>query len=135
MLQAEGVIGFYPASGKGDDVLLFENKSMKDSISTLRFLRNQEKKKAGVPNLSLADFIAPIESGITDYIGCFAVTAGVGIEKWVGYYEERGDDYNSFMLKIMADRLAEAFTELMHEKVRKEFWGYDKDEHLLLEEI
>ncbi|MCD4724234.1 MAG: methionine synthase [Bacteroidales bacterium] len=135
MLQAEGVIGFYPASGKGDDVLLFENKSMKDSISTFHFLRNQEKKEAGIPNLSLADFIAPIESGITDYIGCFTVTAGVGIEKWVGYYEERGDDYSSFMLKIMADRLAEAFTELMHEKVRKEFWGYDKDEHLLLEEI
>jgi 5-methyltetrahydrofolate--homocysteine methyltransferase len=135
MLQAEGVIGFYPASGKGDDVLLFEDKSMKDSVSTLRFLRNQEKKKAGVPNLSLADFIAPIESGITDYIGGFAVTAGVGIEKWVRYYEERGDDYSSFMLKIMADRLAEAFTELMHEKIRKEFWGYDKNEHLLLEEI
>jgi len=135
MLQAEGVIGFYPASGKGDDVLLFEDTSMKDSVSTLHFLRNQEKKEAGIPNLSLADFIAPIESGITDYIGGFAVTAGVGIEKWVRHYEERGDDYSSFMLKIMADRLAEAFTELMHEKVRKEFWGYDKDEHLLLEEI
>jgi 5-methyltetrahydrofolate--homocysteine methyltransferase len=130
MLRAEGVIGFYPAVSRGEDVLLFENESRQKIIKRFHFLRNQEVKKPGTPNLSLADFIAPEESGITDYIGGFAVTAGAGLEKWVKEYEEKGDDYNSFMLKIMADRLAEAFAELMHEKVRKEYWGYAKDEQL-----
>lgn len=129
MITARGVIGFYPARSTGDDVLLYGATS-KNIIDTLHFLRNQEKKEDGVPNLSLSDFIAPLESGITDYIGAFAVTAGIGIEKWVEQYEKEGDDYSSFMLKIMADRLAEAFAELIHEKVRREYWGYAQDEDL-----
>jgi 5-methyltetrahydrofolate--homocysteine methyltransferase len=101
----------------------------------LHFLRNQEKKEADVPNLSLADFIAPEDSGKMDYIGAFTVTAGLGIGKWVAYFEEQHDHYNSIMLKILADRLAEAFAEWMHYKVRKEYWGYASDESLVLEAI
>ncbi len=130
MLRAEAMIGFYPAGSIAEDVLIFDDESMQNKLSTFHFLRNQEKKAEGVPNLSLADFIAPEGSGVQDYIGGFAVTAGIGIEKWVEHYEQQGDDYSSFMLKILADRLAEAFAELMHKKVRKEFWGYDKDENM-----
>ncbi|HSG68108.1 MAG TPA: vitamin B12 dependent-methionine synthase activation domain-containing protein, partial [Bacteroidales bacterium] len=135
MLRAEGVIGFYPAQADGDDVLLYDTEALKNTIGALHFLRNQERKDTGVPNLSLADFIAPKDSGKADYIGGFSVTAGVGIEKWVKLYESEGDDYSSFMLKIMADRLAEAFAELMHEKVRREFWGYDKSEQLDIQDL
>ncbi len=101
----------------------------------LHFLRNEEEKEKGIPNLSLADFIAPKECGYNDYIGLFAVTAGLGIEKWVKHFEDQDDDYNAIMVKILADRLAEAFAELLHEKVRKEYWGYAKDENLGIEEI
>ncbi len=130
MLRAEAIIGFYPAGSRGEDILIFDDESRQNKLSTFHFLRNQEKKAEGVPNLSLADFIAPEGSGVQDYIGGFAVTAGIGIEKWVEHYEQQGDDYSSFMLKILADRLAEAFAELMHKKVRKELWGYDKDENM-----
>lgn len=130
MLKAAAVIGLYPARSHGDDVVLYKDESMEETAGTFHFLRNQERKQPGVPNLSLADFIAPAESGIKDYIGGFAVTAGLGIEKWTKHYEERGDDYSSFMLKIMADRLAEAFAELMHKKIRQEYWGYGKNEDI-----
>lgn len=130
MLKARGVFGFYPAVTIGDDVVLLNNEDEKRPVSTLHFLRNQEKKGDGVPNLSFADFIAPETSGKVDYIGLFAVTAGIGIEKWVKHYEDSLDDYNSFMLKILADRFAEAFAERLHERVRKEFWGYAADEQL-----
>jgi len=130
MLRAEGVIGFYPAESKNEDVIIYEDDKKQKTSGTFHFLRNQEPKNEGIPNLSLADFIAPENSGIQDYIGGFVVTAGVGIEKWVTHYEKQGDDYSSFMLKIMADRLAEAFAELMHKKVRKEYWGYARQENL-----
>jgi 5-methyltetrahydrofolate--homocysteine methyltransferase len=132
MLKADGVIAFYPAASSGDDVNLFSDDHI---FSTLHFLRNQENKEEGIPNLCLADFIAPESSGIRDHIGMFAVTAGIGIEKWVERYEKDGDDYSSFMLKILADRLAEAFAELMHEKVRKEYWGYARDEKLAIKDL
>jgi 5-methyltetrahydrofolate--homocysteine methyltransferase len=135
MLIAEGVIGFYPAAASADDVILYSDNSRTEVLNIFRFLRNQERKTAGIPNLSLSDFIAPAGSGIKDYIGGFSVTAGVGIEKWVKQFEQEGDDYSSFMLKIMADRLAEAFAELMHERVRKEFWGYAKHEALEVDEV
>ncbi|MDT8393907.1 MAG: methionine synthase [Bacteroidales bacterium] len=130
MLKAEAVVGFYPANAKNEDIILYTGESRQNILGTLHFLRNQEQKEAGIPNLSLADFIAPADSGIADYIGGFAITAGVDIEHGVKKYEDGGDDYSSFMLKIMADRLAEAFAEHMHEKVRKELWGYEPGEDL-----
>jgi len=132
MLQANGVIGFYQAASIGDDVSLsIDGKE----ITVFRFLRNQQEKREGIPNLSLADFIAPKEKNKEDYIGGFAVTAGVGLEKWVAKYEAENDDYSAIMIKILADRLAEAFAELMHHKVREEFWAYAPDENLSIQEI
>jgi 5-methyltetrahydrofolate--homocysteine methyltransferase len=130
MLRAKGVFGFYPVISHGDDVMIMKDENTAEPVSALHFLRNQEQKKEGVPNLCFSDFIAPPESGSVDYIGLFAVTAGIGIEKWVKHYEEALDDYSSFMLKILADRFAEAFAERLHERVRKEFWGYTPDENL-----
>ncbi len=132
MVQANGVFGFFPTNAIGDSIEL-TNEDWKTTM--LHFLRNEEAKEGGIPNLSLADFIAPAEAGYTDYIGLFAVTAGLGIEKWVKYYEDQNDDYNAIMVKILADRLAEAFAELLHDKVRKEYWGYAKDESLTIEQI
>jgi len=99
-------------------------------VSTFRFLRNQQLKEAGQPNLCLSDFIAPKEADVVDYVGGFAVTAGLGVEEWVTRFEQELDDYNAILIKILADRLAEAFAELMHHRVRTEFWGYDKKEDL-----
>jgi len=132
MVQANGVFGFFPANAAGDSIEITVGG---DNKTLLHFLRNEEEKESGIPNLSLADFIAPKESGYPDYIGLFAVTAGLGIEKWVKYYEDQNDDYNAIMVKILADRLAEAFAELLHYKVRKEYWGYAKEEHLTIDEI
>ena len=126
MLTANAVFGLYPASSLGEDIELYDG----DEVCTFNFLRNQEKKEPGVPNLSLADFIAPRELGIRDYMGLFAVTAGIGIEKWTAHFESKNDDYSSIMLKVLSDRLAEALAELLHERIRKEFWGYDAKEDL-----
>ena len=130
MLRLSGIAGFYPAASDGDDVIIYSSPPKKEEIERFLFLRNQDKKDPGVPNLCLADFIAPAESGVTGYIGLFAVTAGLGIEKWVTRFTEAGDDYSSIMLKVLADRLAEAFAEYLHERVRKEYWGYAADESL-----
>ncbi len=111
------------------DELLFDTKTV------LHFLRQQNQKAAGLPNLCLADFVAPLDCGRQDYIGAFAVTAGIGIEKLIEKYDREHDDYNSIMVKALADRLAEAFTELMHERVRKEFWPYATNEQLSNEEL
>ena len=132
MVQANGAFGFFAAKATGDSVELSLEGNKK---TMLHFLRNEESKESGIPNLSLADFISPAASGYTDYIGLFAVTAGLGIEKWIKFYEDQNDDYNAIMVKILADRLAEAFAELLHDKVRKEYWGYAKDENLSIEEI
>jgi 5-methyltetrahydrofolate--homocysteine methyltransferase len=132
MVQANGVFGFFETNAIGDSLEL--NLEGNDK-TMLHFLRNEEEKEPGIPNLSLADFIAPKETGYPDYIGLFAVTAGLGIEKWVKEYEDENDDYNAIMVKILADRLAEAFAELLHDKVRKEYWGYAKYENLTIEEI
>lgn len=130
MLKTSGIAAFYPAASSGDDVIVFNNFEREKELTRFRFLRNQEKKEQGVPNHCLADFIAPVESGITDFMGLFAVTAGKGIEKWVEKFEAANDDYSSIMLKVLADRLAEAFAEYLHEQVRKEYWGYDREENL-----
>ncbi len=159
-LKANAVIGFYPANSVGDDIVLHdfeetevgfaaqghqkrteyrvisnEKETEIQQITKLHHLRQQNQKAANLPNLCLSDFIKPLTHGGHDYIGAFAVTAGIGIEALLEKYEADHDDYNSIMLKAVADRLAEAFTELMHERVRKEFWGYVKDEALSNEEL
>lgn len=135
MLSANAAFAIYPVSAKGDDVIVYENETRKKEISKFYFLRNQQLKEKGIPNLSLSDFIAPEESGLTDYLGTFAATAGIGIEKWLEIYTKNNDDYSAIMLKILADRLAEAFAELLHERIRKEFWGYASDESLKIENM
>jgi len=130
-LTANAVIGFFPANAvNDDDIELYANDKRASVKAVLRNLRQQRQKAPGQSNFSLTDFIAPKDSGLSDFIGAFAVTAGIGIEKWVKKYEEELDDYNAIMLKALADRLAEAFAERMHQRVRKEFWGYAKDEAL-----
>ncbi|MCU0436961.1 MAG: methionine synthase [Raineya sp.] len=115
------------------DVLVAENSF--ETLEVLHTLRQQNQKAENLPNFALADFIAPQETGKTDYMGFFAVTAGIGIEKLVEAYEKDHDDYNAIMVKAIADRLAEAFAELMHERTRKEFWGYAKNEHFTNEDL
>jgi 5-methyltetrahydrofolate--homocysteine methyltransferase len=127
MLAANGVIGIFPAASRDEDVRVFDPEAPAKCTAVINFLRNQEKKESGIPNLCLADFIAPESSGLTDYIGLFAVTAGLGAEKWIRHFEEQHDDYSSLMLKLLADRLAEAFAVLLHLKVRQEYWGYEKN--------
>ncbi|HTH56867.1 MAG TPA: methionine synthase [Cyclobacteriaceae bacterium] len=128
-LKANGVIAFYPAqSTESDDVVLQNAKG--EPLTTFHFLRQQNKKAQNLPNFCLSDFIAPASSGKQDYIGMFAVTTGIGLEKLVDDFKAKNDDYSEIMAKALADRLAEAFAELLHEKVRKEFWGYAKNESM-----
>jgi 5-methyltetrahydrofolate--homocysteine methyltransferase len=129
-LQARGVIGFFPANSKGDDILVYADESRSEVIHTLHHLRQQDKKKNTQANYCLADFLAPADSGKADYLGGFAVTAGHKIESKIAEFEAEHDDYQAIMLKILADRLAEAFAEHMHERVRKEYWAYQDDESL-----
>ena len=128
-LTARGVIGLWPAQRAGDDVEVL-NESEGGATRVLHFLRQQADKPPGRPDFCLADFIAPIGSGVHDWIGGFAVTAGIGIEAKLREFEQTHDDYSAILLKALADRLAEAFAERLHERVRKEFWGYAADESL-----
>lgn len=130
MLIARGVIGLYPCNATGDDITVYSDETRSQVLHTFHFLRNQQQKEPGQPNFSLADFVAPVEAGIVDYFGGFAVTAGLGVEEWVARYEQDLDDYSAILIKILADRLAEAFAELLHQRVRKEFWGFAPDEQL-----
>ncbi|MDP3148399.1 MAG: methionine synthase [Ignavibacteria bacterium] len=135
LLQANGVIGLFPANSDGDDIEVYADESRSGIRHSLHTLRNQNTKAETANNLALADFIAPKESGVNDYVGAFAVTTGIGIEKLIEKFEKDHDDYNSIMVKALADRLAEAFAEHLHEKVRKEFWGYAQNENLSSEEL
>lgn len=135
LLKANGVIGFFPANSVGDDIEVYADETRKNTIARFVNLRNQVQKDDGTPNLCLSDFIAPRETGIADYIGAFAVTTGIGIDTALREFESRQDDYSSIMIKALADRLAEAFTELIHEKVRKEWWGYAGNESLDMESL
>jgi 5-methyltetrahydrofolate--homocysteine methyltransferase len=138
MLQANGIVGLFPANAVGDDVEIYTDESKTEVMTKFHFLRQQEEKtdeSAYTYFMSLADYIAPKESGKTDYLAGFAVTAGLGVEKWVKHFEDDNDDYNAIMLKIMADRLAEAMAEVVHLKMRKEIWGYVPDENLSLEDV
>ncbi len=159
-LQAAAVIGFWPANSVGfDDIELYTDESRTETLTTLHHIRQQMERQGGKPNLCLADFIAPKETGtassgtmlegnafpegqsagkhsaVPDYLGGFAVTAGIGIDKKLAEFEADHDDYQAIMLKALADRLAEAFAERMHERVRKEFWGYAPNEHYSNEEL
>jgi len=127
-LKAKAVISFWPANSIGDDVELYADESRDEVIDTVHFVRQQMKKRSGKANMCLADFIAPKETGIKDYFGGFAVTAGIGIEEKLELFKGAHDDYNDILIKALADRFAEAFAEHMHERVRKEFWGYAVDE-------
>ena len=130
LLRARGVFGFFPANGVGDDIEVYADPSRASKKATIHTIRQQMVKPPGRPNLALADFVAPRETGITDYVGAFAVTTGVGIEALVTGFEAAHDDYNAILTKALADRLAEAFAELLHQRVRREFWGYAPDEAL-----
>ncbi len=134
MVQADAVFGFFPARAVDDTIELYD-EATGISNHQFHFLRNQEEKQTGTPNLCLSDFIAPADSEIRDYLGFFAVTAGLGIEKHAAAFVEQNDDYSAIMVKILADRLAEAFTELLHQRVRREFWAYVPDESLSIERI
>ncbi len=134
MLKANGVFGFYPAVSRNEDVILF-NTNGSEKLVEFNFIRNQRIKNDNEPNLCLSDFIIPESENRKDFIGLFAVTAGLGAEKWVKEFKEAGNDYDAIMLKILADRLAEAFAEMMHEKVRRDYWGYSTDEKLSYDEI
>ena len=124
-LSASGVVGIWPANAIGDDIELYTDEHRSERLSMAHTLRQQSKKGSGIPNIALSDFVAPKDSGLHDYLGGFAVTAGLGIEKKLAEFEADHDDYNSIMLKALADRLAEAFAEKLHEIVRTETWGYD----------
>jgi len=133
-LTAKGIYGIFPANQVNDDDILVSPTNSQQS-STFLTLRQQSQKSAGAPNIALADFIAPKDSGKTDYMGAFCVTTGFGVDEWAEEFENNLDDYNSIMIKALADRLAEAFAEYLHEKVRKEIWGYATGEVLTAEEL
>ena len=160
LLTAKAALGFFPANSFGDDIILHDftekisevpcekhgvhrqvdytiqpKDTSSDSSSWLHHLRQQGQKASNLPNRCLSDFVAPISEKTTDFIGAFAVTTGIGIEALLEKYEKQHDDYNSIMVKALADRLAEAFAELMHERVRKEYWGYAHDEILSNEDL
>ncbi|WP_125722132.1 methionine synthase [Flavobacterium ustbae] len=133
-LKAKGIYGIFPCNQVNDDdiELRDENGKVLEKFLTLRV---QSQKTKGAPNPALADFILPKESGIDDYMGAFCVTTGFGVDEWAAEYEKNLDDYNSIMVKALADRFAEAFAEYLHERVRKDFWGYDSEESLTNEEL
>ena len=137
LIKARAAFGLWPANTvNADDIEVYANESRTEVLSTLHQIRQQTQKMgASAEMLSLADFIAPKESATKDYIGAFAVTAGIGVEELASKYEVKGDDYNSIMVKALADRLAEAFAEHLHMRVRKEFWGYAHDETLDNEDL
>ncbi|MBZ0253027.1 MAG: methionine synthase, partial [Candidatus Methylomirabilis sp.] len=135
LLTARGVIGVFPANAVGDDIEVYADEARSARLAVLHTLRQQMEKPPGRPNQALADYVAPKETGVRDWIGAFAVTTGVGVDALVKRYEADHDSYHAIMVKALADRLAEAFAERMHERVRKEFWGYARDEALSNEEM
>ncbi|MDT8319166.1 MAG: methionine synthase [Xanthomonadales bacterium] len=134
-LRANAVFGLYPAAADGDDLLLFRDSDRKERSERLLFLRQQRAQAEGRPNRCLADYVAPQGSGFDDYLGLFAVTAGLGIEKKIEEFEAEHDDYRSILLKALADRLAEAFAEKLHQLVRTDYWGYADEEQLGTEDL
>ncbi|MEQ1881233.1 MAG: methionine synthase [Burkholderiales bacterium] len=134
-LGAAAVIGLFPARSVGDDIEIYADETRSGIVKRFHFLRQQMVKPADRVNHGLADLVAPKDSGVQDYVGAFAVTAGIGIDPRVAEFEARHDDYNAILLKALADRLAEAFAELMHRRVRREFWAYAPEESLAVEAL
>jgi 5-methyltetrahydrofolate--homocysteine methyltransferase len=128
LLTAHGVFGLFPANSVGDDIHIYRGPARTDVSSVIHTIRQQMQKPPGRPNLALADFVAPRVSQVADFVGAFAVTTGVGLEKLVAQFEAEHDDYSAILAKALADRLAEAFAERLHQRVRKEFWGYAPEE-------
>lgn len=131
----KAVIGFWPANSVEDDIRLYAGESRIDELATLHGLRQQLSRRGDKSNLCLSDFIAPHATGVADYIGGFVVTAGIEEVRIAERFERANDDYRSILVKALADRLAEAFAERMHERVRKEFWGYAEDENLTSDQL
>ncbi len=129
-LTANGVIGFFPANAVGDDIEVYTDETRTKVLTRLHNLRQQGEHRGGIPNRSLGDFIAPKDTGLADYVGAFAVTAGLGSNDKIVEFKAAHDDYSAILLESLADRLAEAFAERMHQRVREEFWGYQPDEQL-----
>jgi 5-methyltetrahydrofolate--homocysteine methyltransferase len=134
LLTASGVYGYWPASGEGENIVLYTDEASRSQRLQFHMLRQQTKRDDDGPSASLADFVAPAASGLSDYIGAFAVTAGIGCEELVRQYESKHDDYNAIMVKALADRLAESFAEVLHKRVRDEL-GFGKAEHLSLDDV
>ncbi|MFV8571015.1 methionine synthase [Marinobacter sp. SBS5] len=134
-VTARAVVGFWPASRRGDDVVLFADDSRTEELTTLHHLRQQDDKAPGKPMMALSDFVAPEDSHKEDYVGGFAVTTGIGADEFSREFKDKNDDYNAIMVQALADRLAEAFAERMHERVRKEFWGYANEEQMANEDL
>ncbi|VAX18953.1 5-methyltetrahydrofolate--homocysteine methyltransferase [hydrothermal vent metagenome] len=135
LLKANGVFGLFPANSVCDDIEVYADELRKGIEAVLYTIRQQSKKSKSSSNVALADFIAPKESKITDYIGLFAVTTGLGIDELIKKFQDNHDDYNIIMVKALADRLAEAFAEFLHKKVRTEYWGYSSEEELSNEDL
>ena len=144
-LRAKAIVGLFPAVREGDDIIVFDpagengsggaGETRPSPLTTIHCLRQQMQRPPGRPNLSLADYVAPADSGLTDYVGMFAVTAGLGVDEAVRRFEADHDDYNAILVKALADRLAEALAELIHKRVRREIWGYAPDETLDNDEL
>ncbi|GCD89059.1 methionine synthase [Nocardioides sp. LS1] len=134
-LTANAVFGFFPANAVGDDIEVYTDESRSEVLTTLHNLRQQGEHRAGVPNRSLGDYVAPRETGLADHVGAFAVTAGLGAQDRIASMKADHDDYSAIMLEALADRLAEAFAERLHQRVRTEFWGHEPDEQLANEDL
>jgi 5-methyltetrahydrofolate--homocysteine methyltransferase len=134
LLQAKAVYGFWPAAAVEDDILVFADEQRNEQLATLHTLRQQWEKKGQDHFKALADYVAPLESGLHDFIGGFVLTAGIGVDELAAKYEADHDDYNSILVKALADRLAEAFAELLHKRAREE-WGYGRGEKLSREDL
>ena len=128
---AQATIGFWPANAQGDDIVVYADDTRSKEIATFHTLRQQLEKREGRFNAALSDFIAPVSSRVPDYIGAFVVTAGIGEDVIADRFKNANDDYSSILCKALADRLAEAFAERMHARVRREFWNYAPDEALV----
>jgi 5-methyltetrahydrofolate--homocysteine methyltransferase len=133
-LEAHGVYGFWPAASSGDDIVLYADEARREEIVRFPMLRQQEAIPDRKPNRSLADFVAPIESGRRDYLGAFAVTAGIGADELVAEFERAHDDYNAILVKALADRLAEAFAAYLHARTRRE-WAFGRDEQVSVDDV
>ncbi len=135
MIRTQAVVGFYPALAHGDDICIYHSEGDSEPLLRLPMIRNQREKEAGQSNLCLADFVMPAKEGRMDYIGAFFATAGLGVKQWAEHFEKDNDDYRAVMLKVLAQRLAEAVTEMLHEQVRRELWGYAPNENFSVKEL